>query len=632
MIVTSRPAFRSASISSEVTCASYDSMISDTSGSDYSKANIRKRGSSLAPATPPQTEHPLIAPAKGELVQRENSPTIIEADKEGDNDASTVRSPSMRTYREGDERKCAGFSAFTSIPPPQDQTPTEDAGSVPGPVRVSLKDEGVQAHVRPEQIQAVQVHVNGQQTEEQDGGDIAGKSVGLGSRYVELLDEEVSPEHVKAWLGPTRARTATQPSRPLSVSTSNPNERSRHNSSGSTSRFSRPFIKIATVLSGSSSTKSPTSGATSASSAASRTQIILGQQLPPGTSMKTTRSRSTNATSPTSSAWRRSFLGPRPTSRMEQRPKSMQIVPRVDHDAVVACYDDEEKRWVPAVTEPARRFSMSGESDDNNLSDVAPSFASSLSGNGAAKSGRKGSSFLLRRVPSVTQRSQRSFTSAGSSVFLPTPQEEKNEESAFDFVSGLGPATSSTSGMKGIRPRTSSASNHGASNGRFIKMLRRISGQGWNQDDHLRRVTSPDSVKSNQRMLVASHRAQTPDTTQPSEYFPASSRPPASFSSFASSHVESSGCPPPLSGHLNQSDLAPPLMYINRPQSHRLSAENVSSLHSVDEEESATPGQLVTPGITPGITETNPYVDMGGCAAGERPVVQERSSSLQTAV
>lgn len=443
------------------------------------------------------------------------------------------------------------------------------------------------------------------------------------------LDVEVSPEDVKAWLGPPAIRNTPQPYRPLSVSAINPDGRSRQSSGGSTSRFSRPFIKIATALSGSSSTKSPSSGPNSATSTASRTQIILGQQLPPGTNMKTTRSRSTNATSPTSNGWRRSFLGPRPTSGMQQRPKSMQIVPRVDHDAVVACYDDDEKRWIPAVTEPARRFSMSGESDDNNLSDVAPSFASSLSGSGAAKSRTNRTSFLLRRVPSA----QRSLTSAGSSVFLPTPAEEKDEGSAFDFVSGLGPSTLSTTGMKGARPRTSSASKDGASNGRFIKMLRRISGQGWKEDDQLRRVTSPDSVKSDRRTSVLSHRARTPDTTQPSEYFHAinqSSRAPASFSSFATTNVEPAGCPPPSSGHVNQMDLAPPLMYINRPQSHRLSAENVSSLHSVDEEESATPGQLVTPGVTPGITERNPYVNMDTCSAGERPAVQERSSSLQT--
>ncbi|KAJ9118599.1 hypothetical protein QFC22_003819 [Naganishia vaughanmartiniae] len=628
MIVTSRPAFRSASISSEVTCASYDSMTSDTSGSDYSKANIRKRGSSLAPTTPPQTEHPLTGPIKGELVQRVSSPTILEADKEGDNDASTVRSPSMRTYREGDDRKFGGFSGFTSIHQQQqhDQTPTEEAGLVPGPVRVSLTDEGVQASVPSEQNQATQIQVNGQATEDQDtSADVAEKRLS-GSRYVEMLDVDVAPEHVRVWLGPPRIRTAIQPSRPLSVSAYNPNARSRQSSGGSTSLFSRPFIKIATALSGSSSTKSPTSGPNSASSAASRTQIILGQQLPAGTSMKTTRSRSTNATSPTSNGWRRSFLGPRPTSRMEQRPKSMQIVPQVvDHDAVVACYDNEEKRWIPAVTEPARRFSMSGESDDNNLSDVAPSFASSLSGSGAAKSGRN------RRTSF-----QRSFTSAGSSVFLPTPREEKDEESAFDFVSGgRGPTTSLTSGMKGIHPRTSSASKEGASNGRFIKMLRRISGQGWKADDQLRRVTSPESLKSDKRMSVASHRAQTPDTTQPSEYFPASnasSRPPASFSSFTSTSVESSSCPPPLPAQANETDLTPPLMFINRTHPHSRSADNVSSLHSVDEEETATPGQLVTPGVTPGIMETNPYVDMGGCGGGERPPVQARSSSLQTVV
>lgn len=459
------------------------------------------------------------------------------------------------------------------------------------------------------------------------------------SIHIQLLDVEVSPDQVKAWLGPPRTRIANQASQPLSVSASNPNGRSRQDSIGSTSRFSRPFIKIATALSGSSSTKSPTSGPSSATSTASRTQIILGQQLPAGTSMKTTRSRSTNATSPTSNGWRRSFLGPRPTSRMQQRPKSMQVVPQIDNDAVVACYDDEEKRWIPAVTEPARRFSMSGESDDNNLSDVAPSFASSLSGSGPAKSGRNRTSFLLRRVPSA-QRSQRSITSAGSSVFLPTPQEEKDEEVAFNFASGLGPATLSTSGMKGNRPRTSSASKDGVSNGRFIKMLRRISGQGGKEDDQLRRVTSPDSIKSDKRQSVASHRAQTPDISQPSEYFQhgiTNSRPPASFSSFVvnrAAAVESTGCPPPLSSsHLSQAtDLAPPLMYINRPQSHRVSAENVSSLHSVDEEESVTPCQMVTPGVTPGITETNPYMDIGGSAPGERPVVQERTSSLQTVV
>lgn len=161
-------------------------MTSDTSGSDYSKANIRKRGSSLAPTTPPQSEHPLTAPAKGQLIQRVSSPTILEADKEGDNDAATVRSPSMRTYREGDDRKFAGFSGFTSIQRQQDQTPTKEAGLVPGPVRVQLTDEGVRTNVTPESHQAVQIQVDGEEIVEQEHEEVTEKKTAPASRYVEV--------------------------------------------------------------------------------------------------------------------------------------------------------------------------------------------------------------------------------------------------------------------------------------------------------------------------------------------------------------------------------------------------------------------------------------------------------------
>ncbi|KAJ9110888.1 hypothetical protein QFC19_001397 [Naganishia cerealis] len=161
-------------------------MTTDTSGSDYARgAIIRKRGASLAPTTPPPNDQPLVAPTKVQVVS--SSPTILEMEKEGDNDASTVRSPSMRTYREGDDKRLAGFGGFTSIHQQQDQMQNEEVELVPGPVRVSLTDEGVHGSDSQE-VPGAQFHTNGQAdtTQQFINGEILEKNIVPGSRYVEI--------------------------------------------------------------------------------------------------------------------------------------------------------------------------------------------------------------------------------------------------------------------------------------------------------------------------------------------------------------------------------------------------------------------------------------------------------------
>lgn len=568
MIVTSRPAFRSASVSSDATCASYESMTTSSSDSGSSKYGVKLR-SPLTPATPPQMEHHLGF-HKG---QHSAQPSIVEMDREGDNDAATVRSSSMRTYREGDERGMTWFAPMTTMDKAGEgeRESASPVGLVPGPMRISLRDEGV---VPKEPIDtAIEIQINGK----------ASSSVALPrsptSRYYEaslsihaalierlssmqMLDAPVTPEQVAIWLYGTASRAV----RPQAVHTQTPQ------SGASTSRFSRPFLKIATALSASGSSKSPASGPNSAASAPSGRTVVLGHQLPAGTSVKTARSRSTNAESSSgSSGWRRSFLGGRPTSK-PQRPKSMQIPAEVRiSKGGIKQYDDDEKRWLPATRETARRFSMSGESDVNNLSDVAPSFSSST---------RRPSS-LLNRVSSAHQ----SFTSAASSVFLPTPAEEKE---AFDFMSGMAP-TSSTATE--VHPRSSSISKEGTGNGRFVKMLRRISGHSWGEDPS----RPAAAVRGKQRPL------STADMT----------RLPASCGSFGS--LNSSAMRPPsiLTAKSDQGELLPPVMPACKPHSSSRSLTDVRTLNSVDEEP---------------IGEKTPSDSL------ERPVIQERSSSLQTVV
>lgn len=578
MIVTSRPAFRSASVSSDVTCASYESMTTASSDSGSSKYGTSKPRSPLSPATPPppQTEHHL-ASHKG---QQSAQPSIVETDKEGDNDAATVRSSSMRTYREGDgERGLTGFTPMTAIEKTRGGIQGAQVGLVPGPMRVSLRDEGA---VSREPIgTGVEIQINGEGSVSLD--------VPPGSRYKEvssqgfqndhaliasqMLDADVTPEQVAIWLYGTADR-AFRP-QPVAI---NPRQ-----TSASTSRFSRPFLKIATALSASGSVKSPASGPNSAASAPSGRQSALGYQLPAGTSMKTSRSRSSNAdsnNSPTgSTGWRRSFLGSRPASK-PQRPKSMQIPVVAAADVRIGKngtkrYDDDEKRWLPATRETARRFSMSGESDDNNLSDVAPSFASST---------RRPSS-MLGRVSSAHQ----SFTSAASSVFLPTPKEER-EETAFDFLAGLAPPVSTATE---IHPRSSSITKDGTtSNGRFVKMLRRISGHGWNADPS--RITATSDSGHERRSSVRGK--QRPLSTADMTRFP------ASFSSFGTADRPRSAS----TATSDQGALRPPVMPASKPHSSSRSLTDVRTLNSVDEE-----------------------------PTGERiptdfPVIQERNSSLQT--
>jgi hypothetical protein len=296
--------------------------------------------------------------------------------------------------------------------------------------------------------------------------------------------------------------------------------------------------------------------------------------------MKTSRSRSSNAdsnNSPTGSAgWRRSFLGTRPPKT--QRPKSMQAPSnvRIGKDGPKR-YDDLEKRWLPATRETARRFSMSGESDDNNLSDVAPSFASSME---LGKNGRRRPSSMLGRVSSAHQ----SFTSAASSVFLPTPKEERE---AFDFLSGLAPSSTTATD---IHPRSSSISKDG-SNGRFVKMLRRISGHGWREDT--------SRINAVEQGLKARPGKQRPLSTADMPRFP------TSFGSFGSA----TGDIKHLSVTTPQCQLQPPVMPSSRYSSRSLT--DVRTLNSVDEE---------------GAPDAAADLDM------ERPAIQERSSSLQTVV
>lgn len=158
MIVTSRPAFRSASVSSEATVASYESMTSGSSGSEYGRQG-NKLGSPLSPATPPQIEHLLGTRGKEEFAQ----PNIMETDREGDNDAATVRSPSMRTYREGDDRGLSGLKALSSMSTsekPRLETRLPQSGLVPGPMRVTLRDEGAVEGKKAEQSIGIQIKIN----------------------------------------------------------------------------------------------------------------------------------------------------------------------------------------------------------------------------------------------------------------------------------------------------------------------------------------------------------------------------------------------------------------------------------------------------------------------------------------
>lgn len=423
-----------------------------------------------------------------------------------------------------------------------------------------------------------------------------------------MLDVDVTPGQVAMWLyGSPDVRPQGKVAN-LSVI-----DAKTRRTSSSTSKFSRPFLKIATAWSASGSVKSPNSGPSSATSPAKQRQIVLGQQLPPGTTMKTSRSKSSNAasndTSPTSSVggWRRSFLGGRPASKTQTRPKSMQIVSDARAEAeITRCYDEEEKRWIPATRESLRRFSLSGESDDNNLSDAAPSFASSMD-SAFHNSGRRRPSSMLQRVSSA----QRSFTSAASSVFLPTPAEEREE---FSFSTGITPSGTAPAGATNtrdvhVRSSSASTSKDGASNRRFIKLLRRISGHGRKEENSLRRITPSDPQYQNKKPAC---------NLESSRGFADMSRLPSSFSSSYGSGTEDSGCPPPLSTTIYSSvkdEFPPPAMPAANSRLYSRSLTDVRNLNSVDEEELPLPS-------SPGERESDSL----------RPVIQERSSSLQTVV
>jgi hypothetical protein len=161
-----------------------------------------------------------------------------------------------------------------------------------------------------------------------------------------------------------------------------------------------------------------------------------------------------------------------------------------------------------------------------------------------------------------------------------------------------------------VHVRTSSASKDGATNRRFIKLLRRISGHGWKGDNSLRRVTSPEFQYGD----------TTGTTPESSRGYADMARFPASFSSYGSG-TEESGCPPPLSSAINSSirdEFAPPVMPAanSRPYSRSLSdVRDARNLKPVDEEELPLPA-------SPGEREPEPL----------RPAIQERSSSLQTVV
>lgn len=166
MIVTSRPAFRSASVSSEATVASYESMTSGSSGSESGRHGLHKFGSPLSPATPPQTEQHLVAHMKDRSVQG----SILEMEGEGDNDAATVRSPSMRTYREGDDRGWPSLTPLSSSDKPRLETRLPQSGLVSGPTRVTLRDESVSQGRESELSSGIQIKINDREESPVAGG------------------------------------------------------------------------------------------------------------------------------------------------------------------------------------------------------------------------------------------------------------------------------------------------------------------------------------------------------------------------------------------------------------------------------------------------------------------------------
>lgn len=131
-------------------------------------------GSPLSPATPPQTEQHLVIRGKEESAQ----PSIIETDREGDNDAATVRSPSMRTYREGDDRGMSGLKALSSSNKPRLETRLPQSGLVPGPVRVTLRDEGAVEGKEAEPSTGIQIKINDHE-----------ESLAAGERETQVLEK-----------------------------------------------------------------------------------------------------------------------------------------------------------------------------------------------------------------------------------------------------------------------------------------------------------------------------------------------------------------------------------------------------------------------------------------------------------
>lgn len=120
-------------------------------------------------------------------------PSIIETDREADNDAATVRSPSMRTYREGDDHGLTGLAALSSREKPRHEARLSQSGMVPGPTRVTLRDEGaVEGKRDSERSMGIQINISDHegspdQAEAGKGSQALENTTGA-SRYAEVSD------------------------------------------------------------------------------------------------------------------------------------------------------------------------------------------------------------------------------------------------------------------------------------------------------------------------------------------------------------------------------------------------------------------------------------------------------------
>jgi hypothetical protein len=161
--------------------ASYESMTSGSSGSESGRHGSRRFGSPPSPATPPQSEQHLVAPMKDQLAQR----SIMEIEGEGDNDAATVRSPSMRTYREGDDRSWPSLTALSTSDKPRLEPRLSQSGLVPGPTRVTLRDEGA-VQGGSDLSTGIRIKINDQEAVADAGDNQVTESPRNASKFVEV--------------------------------------------------------------------------------------------------------------------------------------------------------------------------------------------------------------------------------------------------------------------------------------------------------------------------------------------------------------------------------------------------------------------------------------------------------------